>query len=292
MGRPQGSDSTASGRAGTAATAQELPHPPGQDAVPAGGGPDLFANLPSSGRPLRTSAAGPLSVALHALVLVSLLLLPLLGEPPPPTERDYVRVLLYDPPPPPPPPLPKGTGAADRAPRADKAPSNPPEPRPSPALIAPVETPPSPPPVTVADEGLEAGGSPTGSDLGVPEGMEGGQDGGVVGGVPGGVLGGVVGGTGTLPVPAARYDRPPRLLRQVKPEYPNPAFVRKIEGVVVIEILIDESGRVVRARVTRSIPLLDAAAVAAVREWVFAPALQGGRPVATLATAPVSFHLY
>ena len=42
----------------------------------------------------------------------------------------------------------------------------------------------------------------------------------------------------------------------------------------------------------RSIPQLDAAAVAAVQQWVFAPALQGGRPVAAKATAPVRFHLY
>jgi outer membrane biosynthesis protein TonB len=39
------------------------------------------------------------------------------------------------------------------------------------------------------------------------------------------------------------------------------------------------------------VPLLDAAAVAAVRQWVFAPALRKGRPVATLAIAPVAFRI-
>jgi periplasmic protein TonB len=68
--------------------------------------------------------------------------------------------------------------------------------------------------------------------------------------------------------------------------------VKKIQGVVYVEILIDSNGRVVRARVTRSVPLLDEAAVAAVRQWVFAPAMKAGLPVATLAMAPVTFTLY
>jgi protein TonB len=121
--------------------------------------------------------------------------------------------------------------------------------------------------------------------------VETGVSGGVAGGVPGGVLGGVVGGTGDIPAPVMDYDRPPRLLRQTKPEYPQDAFVRKIEGVVVVEILIDATGRVARVRVVRSVPLLDAAALAAVRQWVFEPAIKKGRPVATVAVAPVSFRI-
>jgi protein TonB len=77
-----------------------------------------------------------------------------------------------------------------------------------------------------------------------------------------------------------------------RPVYPQEAFVNKVEGIVVLEILIDESGHVVHARVVRSIPLLDAAALSAVRRWRFVPALRRGRPVATLATAPISFRIY
>ncbi len=141
---------------------------------------------------------------------------------------------------------------------------------------------------------VEAPGSPLGSESGVPEGMEEGVPGGVVGGIPGGVVGGVIGGTGTgpVPVPVRDVDRPPRLLQQVRPIYPSEAFVTKVEGTVVIEILIDERGRVVRTRIVRSVALLDAAAVAAVRQWVFAPALKHGRPVATLAMAPVTFRIF
>jgi protein TonB len=146
------------------------------------------------------------------------------------------------------------------------------------------------PHVEAADD---AGGSPTGSPNGVPEGMEGGLEGGMVGGMPGGVIGGVIGGTGTGPiVPVLDYDQGPRLLRQARPEYPHEAFTKKIEGVVVMEILIDDTGRVARMRILQSVPLLDAAALDAVRQWIFVPAVRHGRPVATIAVAPVRFTIY
>ena len=65
-----------------------------------------------------------------------------------------------------------------------------------------------------------------------------------------------------------------------------------VVALVVLEILIDEAGHVVRARVVRSVPLLDEAAVRAVRKWLFAPALRRGRPVATVAMAPITFRIY
>src|SRR4030042_5667560 len=120
--------------------------------------------------------------------------------------------------------------------------------------------------------------------------MEGGVLGGQVGGVPGGVLGGTLGGTGTGPV--TDYDSPPRALKQTKPEYPQEAFIKKIEGTVVVEFLVDSSGRVVRARVIQSVPLLDAAALQTVYQWLFQPAVKHGRPVATIARAPVHFRIY
>jgi protein TonB len=272
--------------------AQELPRRALGDAYPAAAPreEDLFGQLVISGpRPRQLTRVTPISMVIHAVALALLILVPLYSVNPPPVERDYIRALLYDPPPPPPPPLPKGPGLTTRM----KPSSSEPVPRPKPAFTAPVEAPPVQPAVPApADETTGAGGSPTGSELGVPEGMEGGQVGGVVGGVPGGVLGGVIGGTGDIPVPVTNYDRAPRLLRLVKPEYPQEAFVKKIEGVVYVEILIDATGHVVRARVTRSVPLLDAAAVNAVRQWLFAPAVKGGQPVATVAMAPVTFRLY
>jgi protein TonB len=115
-----------------------------------------------------------------------------------------------------------------------------------------------------------------------------------VGGVPGGVLGGVIGGTGTgpIPVPVLRPDRPPRPIRITQPVYPQDAFVNRIEGTVLVEILIDEHGKVVRASVLGSIPALDAEALRTVQGWLFTPAIHEGRPVATVANAPVTFRIY
>ena len=59
-----------------------------------------------------------------------------------------------------------------------------------------------------------------------------------------------------------------------------------------MEFLIDAQGEVVSARVIRSVPLLDAAAIATVKQWRFRPAVKGGRPVATIARAPVAFRIF
>ncbi len=61
---------------------------------------------------------------------------------------------------------------------------------------------------------------------------------------------------------------------------------------MLVEIMIDSSGRVVRARILQSVPLLDAAAIQTVYQWVFQPAVKRGRPVPTIAQAPVSFRIY
>jgi protein TonB len=243
----------------------------------------------------RRVSATSASLAVHAALIVAAFVIPVLGPVAlPPQLRDPVTVLLYDPPPPPPLPLPRGNPLL---PRAERPPSRRAEPRPEPT--PPTETPVLMPRAVVPVDLVapeprrrEGGGSDTGSDLGVPEGMEGGVAEGQIGGVPGGVVGGVVGGRlgGLLPV--RDYDRAPRLIRSVKPRYPQEAFVKKIQGVVVLEILIDASGRVVDARVLQSIPLLDAAAIAAVKQWVFQPAARRGRPVPTLANAPITFRIY
>lgn len=251
---------------------------------------DLLASAPRLRRPHFSLGV---SVAGHIVLVGLLLLVPVLSPVPlPDQQRDYIRALLYDPPPPPPPPLPKGSATAPE-PRSPR-PVTPELAAREPASTAPVEA-----PRAVEELKPEAGvpeseqrGSENGSDAGVPEGMEGGVEGGVVGGVPGGVLGGVIGGTGDNPIVVRDYDRPPRVIRLTKPVYPQEAFVKKIEGTVLLEILIDAEGRVVRARVVASIPLLDAAALDAVRQWVFAPAIKHGRPVATLAHAPVAFRIY
>ena len=100
----------------------------------------------------------------------------------------------------------------------------------------------------------------------------------------------MLGGTGTGAV--MDFDSPPRVIKQVKPQYPQDAFVKKIEGTVLVEALIDAQGRVARARVIQSVPLLDAAALQAAYGWMFHPAIKHGRPVATIIHMPVAFRIY
>jgi TonB family protein len=91
---------------------------------------------------------------------------------------------------------------------------------------------------------------------------------------------------------AAGLTRPPRPIEMTKPVYPHDAFIKKIEGSVLLEILIDSQGRVVRARVIQSVPLLDAAALQCIYQWVFQPAVKDGRLVPTIAHAPLNFRIY
>jgi TonB family protein len=90
---------------------------------------------------------------------------------------------------------------------------------------------------------------------------------------------------------ASDYDQPPRAIKIVKPKYPKDALAKGIEGVVEVEILIDAGGKVTRARVLKSVPGLDEAALDTVERWRFSPAMKNGHPVATTARAPVMFRL-
>jgi len=87
-------------------------------------------------------------------------------------------------------------------------------------------------------------------------------------------------------------DSPPKVLVQTKPLYPPTAFKDKLAGTVMIEILISELGNVAHAEIRESVPGLDEAALASVRDWRFEPATRGGKPVACVAFAPVVFRYY
>ncbi|HVR69297.1 MAG TPA: TonB family protein [Vicinamibacteria bacterium] len=252
---------------------------------------ELFTGLVvSNPRKAQRSLIMPASLAGHLIVIALLLLIPVLWPTALPEERDRIVALIYNPPPPPPPPLPKGQALVEKAqPTKPVTPETQPEKKPefTAQIERPDETPLKP---EARDPDTEQVGSLTGSDMGLPEGMEEGVEGGVVGGTPGGVIGGVIGGTGDGPV--LDYDQPPRVLRQTKPIYPQEAFVKKIEGVVELEVIIDASGRVSVRRIIHSVPVLDAAAMNTVRQWLFSPAVKNGRPVATVALIPVSFRIY
>jgi TonB family protein len=84
---------------------------------------------------------------------------------------------------------------------------------------------------------------------------------------------------------------PPRKTKDVRPVYPAIAQSARVQGVVVIETTIGPDGHVAEARVLRSIPLLDDAALAAVKQWEFTPTLLNGAPVPVIMTVTVNFTL-
>jgi TonB family protein len=79
---------------------------------------------------------------------------------------------------------------------------------------------------------------------------------------------------------------PPRLDR---PVYPTEALTAGVEGVVVVEVVINEQGDVADARVVRSIPMLDDAAIQAVRNWHFKPTTVQGNSVPVRMNVTVNF---
>ena len=83
----------------------------------------------------------------------------------------------------------------------------------------------------------------------------------------------------------------PQRVVYVTPFYPVIAKSAHVQGVVIIEATLDERGNVVRTQVLRSIPLLDAAAIDAVRQWKFTPTLLNGIAVPIVMTVTVNFTL-
>jgi protein TonB len=83
----------------------------------------------------------------------------------------------------------------------------------------------------------------------------------------------------------------PRKIHDVMPLYPALARAAGASGVVILEATIDARGDVVAAKVLRSVPMLDQAAVDAVRQWKYTPARLNGEIVAVLITVTVNFTL-
>lgn len=72
---------------------------------------------------------------------------------------------------------------------------------------------------------------------------------------------------------------PPKKTLHLSPDYPDEARVVGLEGVVIIEIWVDEAGRVSSARLVRGIPMLEEVAVTTAMQWRFEPAVVNGKPV-------------
>jgi len=236
---------------------------------------DLFGDVlvrPPSARPRRSSLVAS-SVVAHTVALVALLIVPLLtGDALPLPQRALAFFIDAEITPvvPPPPPL-----------RID--PSRPARPMNLDPAIAPIVAPDG-----IAPERIDV--SPGGTtDSGGPPAI------GTIDGIgPAGI--GVIDAAPAPPpaVPIRLHAgiREPRKIVDVAPIYPVLAQASRIEGLVIIEAIIDEHGAVQSARVLRSLPLLDEAALAAVRQWRYTPALLNGVPVPVIMTVTVRFQLH
>jgi periplasmic protein TonB len=124
------------------------------------------------------------------------------------------------------------------------------------------------------------GGTGSGSGGGVGSGKGGGYGPGEGGGVGGGVF--RVGGGVSAPV----------ILYKVEPEYSEEARKAKYSGTVVLQLIVDETGKAQSIKVTRSLGLgLDENAIQAVTKWKFRPGYRNGQAVAVIATVEVNFRL-
>jgi TonB family protein len=86
--------------------------------------------------------------------------------------------------------------------------------------------------------------------------------------------------------------KPPRLINKVAPVYPTKAKEARVEGIVVLGTRTDTQGRVSQVMVYRSqTPLLDKAAIDAVKQWVYEPLIIDGQPVEAVFTTTVHFKL-
>jgi len=93
------------------------------------------------------------------------------------------------------------------------------------------------------------------------------------------------------PVRVGGNIRPPTRIAFAEPIYPQTARAAGVQGVVILELVIGADGAVSNTRVLRSIPLLDQAAIDAVRQWRYEPTLLNGVPTPVIMTATVNFSL-
>jgi len=84
----------------------------------------------------------------------------------------------------------------------------------------------------------------------------------------------------------------PRVIDRTAPEYTEQARLARLNGTVVVKLIVEPDGTLRDVHVSKAIGLgLDEKAVEAVKCWQFAPGSVDGKPVAVLTTVPVNFQL-
>jgi periplasmic protein TonB len=202
--------------------------------------------------------------------------------------KQFENTFLIAPPPPPPPPPAPAVVQMKQAP-AHRVFEN------AGKLIAPTVV-----PKTIADikeAPLPPDFEGSGAVGGVPGGVAGGSMGGVIGGVIGGVNTKVVAplapkSTGPkAPVRVGGRVREPRLITRVDPTYPPLARQTHMQGVVIIDAILDEQGNVMEAKIVSGPPLLIQSALDAVKKWKYEPTYLNDQPVPVQLNVTVTFRL-
>ncbi len=230
---------------------------------------DLFGDVthPSVSIGNRKWYTVPVSLLSHSIVIAMFVVLPILAAPYMPqvfADNDLTLITTPVPPTPPLPPRPKPVAAIEHPPASSGVVTE------APTGINPER--PAPP------AGWEDSKTPPGT---------------------------ITGDFDTRPIvaPAVEVKPPPQPVRagvtvrtpikthHVDPVYPAIAQSARIQGIVIIEATISEDGHVTNARLLRSVPLLDQAAIDAVRQWQFTPSMLNGSPVPVIMTVTVNFTL-
>jgi len=85
---------------------------------------------------------------------------------------------------------------------------------------------------------------------------------------------------------------PPRVIHEVKPTFTADALARKVQGRVVLELVVNRAGRAENVRVVMTLdPGLDEQAIAAARQWRFEPGRLAGVPVDVVVTLALDFWI-
>jgi protein TonB len=218
----------------------------------------------------RKRYALPLSFVLHTLLVAVLVLVPLMITDAVPTPRAVLAFVTPAATPAMPPSVPRAP-----APEA-----------PSPPAAGPVAAPVEAPPEIGAESGIRIdfdAVSVGDGAAGLPSGAIAGFDSGVVEPPPDPAP--------QQPIRVGGLVRAPARMSGGQPAYPPIALAARVEGDVIIEAVIDVNGQVQEARVLRSIPLLDQAALDAVRTWAYTPTRLGDGFVPVILTVTVRFRL-
>jgi protein TonB len=239
---------------------------------------DLFSEISTPSMRFRSSSRWTilLSVAAHVAIVAVVLIIPLMATDVLPVPDTGTLNFIAAVTPPPAPPAPRLASAPTATPTVPINPN-----------VAPIN-----PPDTIQDEVVPAG-VPV-ADGGVDPGSS------VTNGVPYGVSG--IGATVEVPAPPppAMPQKPLRIggavrapvkIANVSAIYPPIAQRARIAGTVTIDAVIDTDGAVRDARVLSGVPLLNQAALDAVRQWRYTPTLLNGVPVQVVMTVKVEFRL-